>query len=104
MSRRQHLICPPSSVPSSTRALLSGVQVQDVQISNISELDRALASLGQQPNNGVIVPPASFTNTHSALLIALTAKYRLPTMYAFRGYIAAGGLISYGVDGNDLWA
>ena len=80
-----------------------GVQVQDVQISNISELDGALASLGQQPNNGVIVPPASFTNTHSALLVALTEKYRLPTMYAFRNYIAAGGLISYGVDGNDLW-
>ena len=80
-----------------------GVQVEDVQIRNIDELDRALASLGQQPNTGLIVPPASFTNTHSALLIALAAKYRIPTIYAFRNYIAAGGLISYGVDGNDLW-
>ncbi len=35
-----------------------GVQIEDVQISNIEELDRALASLGQQPNTGVIVPPA----------------------------------------------
>jgi putative tryptophan/tyrosine transport system substrate-binding protein len=36
-------------------------------------------------------------------LVALAAKYRIPTIYAFRNYIAAGGLISYGVDGNDLW-
>jgi putative ABC transport system substrate-binding protein len=36
-------------------------------------------------------------------LVALAAKYRTPTIYAFRTYIAAGGLISYGVDGNDLW-
>jgi putative ABC transport system substrate-binding protein len=79
------------------------VQIDDVQVRSIGELDSALASLGQQPNTGVIVPPASFTNTHSALLVALAAKYRLPTIYAFRIYIAAGGLISYGVDGNDLW-
>jgi ABC-type uncharacterized transport system substrate-binding protein len=79
------------------------VQIDDLQIRNIEELDSALASLGQQPNTGVIVPPASFTNTHSVLLVALAAKYRLPTIYAFRTYIAAGGLISYGVDGNDLW-
>jgi putative ABC transport system substrate-binding protein len=80
-----------------------GVQIEDVQIRNTDELERALASLGQQPNTGVIVPPASFTNTHSALLIALAAKYRIPAIYAFRTYIASGGLISYGVDGNDLW-
>jgi putative ABC transport system substrate-binding protein len=79
------------------------VQIDDLQIRNIEELDSALALLGQQPNAGVIVPPASFTNTHSSLLVALAAKYRLPTIYAFRTYIAAGGLISYGVDGNDLW-
>jgi putative tryptophan/tyrosine transport system substrate-binding protein len=60
------------------------VQIDDLQIRNIEELDSALALLGQQPNAGVIVPPASFTNTHSSLLVALAAKYRLPTIYAFR--------------------
>ena len=57
-----------------------GVEITDVQVRNISELDSALATLSQQPNTGVIVPPA-----------------------AFRIYVAAGGLISYGVDGSDLW-
>jgi putative ABC transport system substrate-binding protein len=80
-----------------------GVEVIDVQIRDFGEMDGALATLGGQPNTGVIVPPAFFTNANSALMITLAAKYRLPTIYAFRTYIAAGGLISYGVEPNDLW-
>jgi putative ABC transport system substrate-binding protein len=52
----------------------------------------------------MIVPPALFVQTHTALLTALTAKYRLPTIYAFTSIVAAGGLISYGVDVNELWS
>ena len=79
------------------------VEVTDSQVRDIGEMDGVLTTLGQQPNTGIIVPPALFTNTHSPLLVALAAKYRLPTIYAFRFTVAAGGLISYGVDGNDLW-
>ena len=81
-----------------------GVDVIDVQVRDVGEMDGALTTLGQQPNSGVVVPPALFTNTHSALLVALAAKYRVPTIYAFRSTVSAGGLISYGIDGNDLWA
>jgi putative tryptophan/tyrosine transport system substrate-binding protein len=109
--RRAAVLYEPTTAPYMPGILRSivaagpsfGMQVDDVQIHNIGELDSALASLAQQPNIGVIVPPASFTNTHSALLVTLAAKYRLPTIYAFRFYIAVGGLISYGVDGTDLW-
>jgi putative tryptophan/tyrosine transport system substrate-binding protein len=80
-----------------------GVEINDLQVRNIGELENAVAMLGQQPNTGVIVPPALFTNTHSALLIALAAKHRLPTIYAFRTIVTAGGLISYGIDATDLW-
>jgi putative ABC transport system substrate-binding protein len=37
------------------------------------------------------------------VVITRAAKYRLASIYAFRIYVADGGLISYGVDGNDLW-
>jgi putative ABC transport system substrate-binding protein len=80
-----------------------GVEVAHVQVRDVSDLDNALAMLGQQPNTGMIVPPALFAQTHSALLIALIAKYRLPTIHAFRSIVAAGGLISYGVDVDDQW-
>jgi putative ABC transport system substrate-binding protein len=35
---------------------------------------------------------------HRKLIIALAAKHRLPAVYYRRGYVASGGLISYGFD------
>lgn len=33
----------------------------------------------------------------------LAAKSRLPTMYRFRAYVDAGGLVSYGANLSDIW-
>src|SRR5262245_34726333 len=35
---------------------------------------------------------------HHNLIITLAARYKLPTVYYERFFVAAGGLISYGVD------
>ena len=35
---------------------------------------------------------------HRELIIALAARHRLPAVYPFRFFIAAGGLVSYGPD------
>jgi putative ABC transport system substrate-binding protein len=35
--------------------------------------------------------------------IALAARHRLPAVYAFRQFVAAGGLVSYGIDQVDVW-
>jgi putative ABC transport system substrate-binding protein len=34
--------------------------------------------------------------THRELIIALAAKHKLPAVYYRRGFVASGGLISYG--------
>jgi len=81
-----------------------GVEVNDALVRNIGELENGIATLGQQENIGLIVPPAGFTVTHSALIVALAAKYRLPAIYAFRTIVTAGGLISYGIDVADQFA
>jgi putative ABC transport system substrate-binding protein len=36
-------------------------------------------------------------------IVRLATQYRLPTVYSFPYYVTGGGLISYGVDGIDLW-
>ena len=46
--------------------------------------------------------PDNFTSIHRALIISLTARYRIPAAYPFRYIPAEGGLISYGVDVADL--
>jgi putative tryptophan/tyrosine transport system substrate-binding protein len=109
--RRAGVLYEPTTAPYmpgilqliTTASPVLGVEVVHAPVRDVSELEHVVATLGQQPNTGMIVPPALFVQTHTVLLIALTAKYRLPTIYAFRSIVAAGGLISYGVDVNQLW-
>jgi putative ABC transport system substrate-binding protein len=57
-----------------------GVEVRDVPVRDIAELENAIATFGQQPRSGLIVPPASFTLDNFALIVALAAKYRMPAI------------------------
>jgi putative tryptophan/tyrosine transport system substrate-binding protein len=50
----------------------------------------------------VIPIPDIFTVVNRDLIIALSARYRLPAIYPFHFFVADGGLISYGVDLNDM--
>ena len=47
---------------------------------------------------GLVILSDSFMNTHQARLADLALKNRMPTMYGFRGFTEAGGLVSYGAD------
>jgi putative ABC transport system substrate-binding protein len=51
----------------------------------------------------LIVPPDPSTNSHRALIIDLTARYRLPAIFALRAVTAEGGLMSYGIDLPELF-
>ena len=43
------------------------------------------------------------TIVHRDLIIALAARHRLPAVYSFRFFVAAGGLMSYGIDQVDMF-
>ena len=42
--------------------------------------------------------PDAFTLAHRELIVALTARHRLPAIYPFRAFTNGGGLLSYGID------
>jgi putative ABC transport system substrate-binding protein len=46
---------------------------------------------------------SALATVHRALIIELAARHRLPAIYAFRVFVAAGGLISYGPDLADQY-
>jgi len=79
-------------------ALSSGVKLTASRIQNDFQIERTIAELGSAPGGGLIVLPDPLTNTRSALIIDLAAKYRVPAIYAWRFQAFGGGLISYGVD------
>ena len=43
------------------------------------------------------------TATHRELIVALAAEHKLPTVFSNRFYVAAGGLMSYGLNFPDQY-
>ena len=52
---------------------------------------------------GLLVLPDTFTRLHRDAIVALAARYRLPAVYPFRYFAASGGLMSYGIEVEDLF-
>jgi len=63
---------------------------------------RVFAALAQEGADGLLVSDEAENTTYRELIVELAAKGRLPTIYPFRQYVEAGGLMSYGVDLTDL--
>ena len=47
--------------------------------------------------------PDTFTGIHREQIVSLGARYRLPTVYPFRWFADIGGLLSYGIDSDDMF-
>jgi putative ABC transport system substrate-binding protein len=67
-------------------------------IENAGDIGRVIESFASLPNGGLVLPPDATTTAHRDLVVALAAQYRLPAVYAWRQFVMAGGLMSYGSD------
>ena len=67
------------------------------------EIERAIAALASEPDGGLIVLPSPYAATNRDSIIVLAARHRLPAVYPFRYFAAAGGLMSYGIDQIEQW-
>ncbi|MFL6796576.1 MAG: ABC transporter substrate-binding protein [Xanthobacteraceae bacterium] len=75
-----------------------GIELRPVDAADDGDIERALAAFATQPNGGIIAMANAAVIRHRRLIIALAARHRLPAVYAFRGHVAEGGLMSYGPD------
>jgi putative ABC transport system substrate-binding protein len=66
------------------------------------EYQRVFAALGQEGAEGLVVNDDAENVTQRTLIIELAEKGRLPTIYPYRQFVEAGGLMSYGIDVSDL--
>jgi ABC-type uncharacterized transport system substrate-binding protein len=67
------------------------------------QLDEAFASIVKGGAGALLMGSDTFLNAHTARIIALAERYRLPTMYNGRAYVENGGLISYGANFADTY-
>jgi putative ABC transport system substrate-binding protein len=78
-------------------ASVIGLKVQILKASSDREIDAAFASLVQARTGALLVGSDPFFNNRIERLIELAARHAIPTMYGYREFVVAGGLISYGV-------
>jgi putative ABC transport system substrate-binding protein len=78
-----------------------GVELRPASTAEPGELERVIATFAKGPSAGLIVTPSATESVHRDLIIKLAAQYRVPAVYPFRVWAAAGGLISYGPDSVD---
>lgn len=73
------------------------------KVSNDTELSAGLASIQQQRVGALLVAADPFFDTRRDRIIMFAAQNKLPTIYQFREYAVAGGLISYGPSITDSY-
>jgi putative ABC transport system substrate-binding protein len=78
-----------------------GVDLRPVSITDAAEMERAVTTIANGPDGGLIVTPSATESFHRDLIVRLASQYRLPVVYPFRIWAAVGGLISYGPDSDD---
>ena len=72
-------------------------------IETAADIERTIEALARMPDSGLVLPPDATTITHRDLVLALVAKHRVPAVYAVQAFVAAGGLMSFGTDQNDMF-
>jgi putative ABC transport system substrate-binding protein len=78
-----------------------GLHILMLQASSERELETAFATLIQQRAGGLVIGTDAFFNSRSRQLAALAARHAVPSISQFRGFAAAGGLMSYGATNTD---
>jgi putative tryptophan/tyrosine transport system substrate-binding protein len=80
----------------SARAL--GINLLQLGARNQSEIDIAFDVLTREQAGALLTNSESLFMVHNAQLASLTARHRVPTIYAYRENTLAGGLMSYGAN------
>jgi putative ABC transport system substrate-binding protein len=91
--------------PFESAARASAMDPTTAPVRTPGDIERAFAELGERQDTGVVVLVDVFTAKRSILdvIISAAARNRVPTIYPYRYMVAAGGLVSYGVDNTDLF-
>jgi putative ABC transport system substrate-binding protein len=80
-----------------------GISVHVLSASTEQEVDDAFASATKSGVAGVVVPAEPFFDSRRDIIVALAARHAVATVYSFREYAVAGGLMSYAANLPDAY-
>jgi putative ABC transport system substrate-binding protein len=78
-----------------------GRQIYLLKVSSEDDFERAFDTLVSMKIGALLVSADPFFNSRRDKIVALATRYAIPTIYEFRQYVEAGGLMSYGTSLTD---
>ena len=73
-----------------------GLQLHVLRASNARDVDGAFTTLAQLRAGALVISSDPFFNSRTEQLAALALRHAVPTIFQYREFVAAGGLMSYG--------
>ena len=78
-----------------------GIKIFLLSASRVNELEKIFAEAEAEGAGAILVNAHAVFWGNVNMMIDLAARYKIPVMYPGRGFVTAGGLISYGSDGRE---
>ena len=80
-----------------------GVELSPINMHIAGDTEHAVSEFAPAPNDGLIVVVGTVATIQRDLIVRLAAQHKLPTVYPYRFFVEAGGLMSYGPNLIDLY-
>jgi putative ABC transport system substrate-binding protein len=74
------------------------IETTPINVQEAADIERAVSAFAQFPNSGMITAVSAAALERKDLIIKLATQFRLPVVYAYRVFVAHGGLMSYATD------
>ena len=92
---------PVSFRPTQSAAQSLGLELQSLELLGVSEFERIFEQVARERPDALITLPTPIFRFRKRI-VDLAVKNRLPTMFDKRGFVDAGGLMSYGPSIPDI--
>jgi putative ABC transport system substrate-binding protein len=82
-------------------ALRLGLSLRSFPVNGVQDFEAAYSAMEKERIDALLVAAGALTDSHARQLAELAARIRVPAMYGARGFVEAGGLVSYSADFSD---
>jgi len=86
-----------------TAAQALKASLQYLSIKTAADFDKAFDAMRKDRPSGMLTFPDGFTLAHGEEITGFALKSRLPSMFGWKEYVEAGGLLSYGPNLSDCY-
>ena len=80
------------------------INIARAGVRSLSEIRQAIETFAAQTDGGLLVLANPLTSSNASAIAELATLHKLPAIYPSRNFVAAGGLVYYGVNQFDSFA